>query len=695
MAQKINIYGVIGSEHAGISAKQVVKQLGSIAEGDDKDISLHINSGGGYVDDAVAIFNRLRAFAKEHDATITAHIDGLAASAATLVMLAAENIVMPANASMMVHQPWGMAIGSSEDMRKSADLLDMTEDSMVAMYAERTGLDSAEIRDLLAAETWMQAGDAKAFGFVDEVAEKDDEEIEALARLAVSVYQAAAKTSEKLKSYAKVPDELGRERVEVAPQPRIAASAELPADQENGTHKQNQAPEASSTENDEMEEQNDVTEAAQVKAERARIKGIYAACAKHDIDGEHIDRFVESDKTITEVKAELLDIVANRETPISSIRVERDESENRILGVQRAIEGRAGLLSREERAKDRGNRFNSMSLAEMAFAFDNSPNTYGSRFERLGRVLAAARTSDYWGANGRPSADIGITHSVSDFTNVLANVANKSLLLGWDDAPSTHEPWTNRGVLNDFRATTRAGTNLFPNLLEVEEGAEYQGAAMGDRGNTIQLATYGRTFGISRQALINDDLQAFTEVPRKMGMAARRTVNNTVYAVLTANDNLADGDPLFDAAHNNTSAIDIDADGLATLKAAMRTQTGPDTSEELNIQPRYLVVPAALEYTAQVLLNAGYISDGTTTISNVISGLELVVEPRLDASSATTIYMMADGSMYDTIEVAYLGGNDAPRLESKDGWRTDGAEFKVGIDFGVAVRDFRGMQRGT
>lgn len=706
MAKKLNIYGVVGSTLNGITAKQVVDQLKTFAESDDKDVELHINSGGGYVDDAVAIFNRLRSYAREHDATITAHIDGLAASAATLVMLAAEHISMPSNASMMVHSPWGLAIGTAEDMRKGADLLDMTEGSMVGMYSRRTGLDASEVRDLLSAETWMTADDAEAFGFVDAVAAEDDEgdEAEALARIAVATYQAQAREDSRLPTYAVLPDWARPSNNQRKPAVRAAASANQPADDE--PHSQPQEPDGSQAENPMSAENNPETvDLDAVKKETAaettaRVLAIQKVARAHNVADEFAEQLCKEGKTIEAAKAAMIDWLAENKPSTqaaSGIHVDVDEADNRLKAAQAAIEARVGLASAEDARNARQTRYGSMSLAEMMFAFAGSADPgIGGKKERVGAILASAsRTGDYYGAQGRPAADVGITHTVSDFTNLLANVANKSMMKGWDDSPSTFEPWTNRGTLPNFLQATRVGMNLFPNLLEVEEGAEYQGATMGDRGENIQLATYGRTFGITRQAIINDDLMGIMRAPRAMGAAARRTINNTVYAVLTTNANLSDGNPLFDAAHNNTSAIDWDADGLATLKAAMRTQTGPDTGEELNITPRYVVVPAALEHDVNVLLNASFVSDGTTTVSNVVNGYQSIIEPRLDADSESTGYLMADGNQFDTIEVAYLDGNDTPRIEQQQAWRIDGTEFKVGIDFGVAVIDYRGMQRGT
>ena len=126
------------------------------------------------------------------------------------------------------------------------------------------------------------------------------------------------------------------------------------------------------------------------------------------------------------------------------------------------------------------------------------------------------------------------THGTSDFTNLLADVATKSMLKGYDEAEETFQSWTSVGNLPDFKAAKRVDLNTFPSLAQVEPGAEYKYATIGDRGETIQLATYGSLFSITRQAIVNDDLDVFTRLPNKMGRAAIRTVGNLVYAVLSA-----------------------------------------------------------------------------------------------------------------------------------------------------------------
>jgi ATP-dependent Clp protease protease subunit len=136
--------------------------LGTVDE-----LHLHVNSPGGDVFAGQAIYSMLY----HHPARIVGHVDGAAASIASLVLMAANHIVMPANATMMVHSPWTVAMGNARELRRTADALEQAGEGMVAAYTARTGKEADEIRALLDAETWMTAAKAKELGFADEVEE--------------------------------------------------------------------------------------------------------------------------------------------------------------------------------------------------------------------------------------------------------------------------------------------------------------------------------------------------------------------------------------------------------------------------------------------------------------------------------------------------------------------------------------------
>lgn len=160
---EVAIYDEIGA--SGVSAKGFLAELGALPAGTPVD--LRLNSPGGSVFDAVAIYNAL----KRHAGTVTVWIDGIAASAASYIAMAGDEIVMPENAFLMIHDPSGLAMGTAGDMRAMAEALDKIAGSLVRGYAAKSGKPDDEIAALMAAETWFDAADAVAAGFADRLAD--------------------------------------------------------------------------------------------------------------------------------------------------------------------------------------------------------------------------------------------------------------------------------------------------------------------------------------------------------------------------------------------------------------------------------------------------------------------------------------------------------------------------------------------
>ncbi|MEI4234873.1 head maturation protease, ClpP-related [Roseovarius sp. D22-M7] len=160
---EVLIYDEIGAY--GVSAKGFLAELGALP--DDAPIDLRLNSPGGSVFDAVAIHNAL----SRHKGSVTVWIDGIAASAASYVAMAGDEIVMPENAFLMIHDPSGLVMGTASDMRDMAGTLDKIAASMRRGYAARSGKPEAEIAAFLAAETWFDAAEALAAGLATRLAE--------------------------------------------------------------------------------------------------------------------------------------------------------------------------------------------------------------------------------------------------------------------------------------------------------------------------------------------------------------------------------------------------------------------------------------------------------------------------------------------------------------------------------------------
>ena len=163
------LYGDINESFWGdtISAKEVTEHLADL---DAENINVYINSNGGVVDTAIAINNALR----RHKAKVTVNIDGIAASAATLITCAGDTVRMPKNALFMIHNPLTIAMGDSEEMRKQADVLEKYKNSIMETYLQKVNIDKEKLSELMDNESWLSAEEALKYGFIDEIIENVD-----------------------------------------------------------------------------------------------------------------------------------------------------------------------------------------------------------------------------------------------------------------------------------------------------------------------------------------------------------------------------------------------------------------------------------------------------------------------------------------------------------------------------------------
>jgi ATP-dependent Clp protease, protease subunit len=193
---EIWIYEFIGEDFwtgGGVTAKNFQKEIAEIKA---SQIDLHINSPGGEVFDGITIYNLI----KQHPANVTTYIDGLAASIASVIALAGNKVIMAENALYMVHNPSGMAIGTANDMRSLADVLDKVASTMVGTYVSKSGKSEKDVKALMDGETWMTAQEAKDFGFIDEIGAEMD--MAACAKFVPTMSKAGFK---------KIPKSIGRE----------------------------------------------------------------------------------------------------------------------------------------------------------------------------------------------------------------------------------------------------------------------------------------------------------------------------------------------------------------------------------------------------------------------------------------------------------------------------------------------------
>jgi len=286
-----------------------------------------------------------------------------------------------------------------------------------------------------------------------------------------------------------------------------------------------------------------------------------------------------------------------------------------------------------------------------------------------------------------PSRCMGaaLMSGASDLPLVLLNVARAAALQGYNEATETFRSWTTTGGASSFRAAKRAAAGQFPALDPVHEGAEIGTAVFAaGAGETVRLRSYAKLFLVSRAALLADDLDEVSRVPRLAGRAAARAVGDLAYAAVTTSPTMADGVALFHADHGNLLAgAAISAGSIAAMAAAISAQTvdGAPTRQRL----RFLLVPVALEFAAHAALAAIFGGAPPT--------IEVVADHRLDESSETAWYGAIDPRGGDAVELSYLNGAAAPTVEISRKFDTDGALFRVLIDACATPLDWRGLAK--
>jgi len=407
--------------------------------------------------------------------------------------------------------------------------------------------------------------------------------------------------------------------------------------------------------------------------------------------------------TVERAKDLILDAVANGYTPVNIAASEDTGSsyadvtareravpqriktgEDQIDKFSRAAEicvavQSNGVYTNDEWQEIRGSEFYSMKVSDLAREYLRITGRRGTggREDIIGMALKRDNS-----------------HGTGHFANILENVANKSMLAGFTEAPETWATWCQTRNVPDFKPASLLNTSLFSDLDLVRDNGQYEYGDMSDIKESITLATYGKLFSISRQALANDDLSALGDLPMKMGRSAARKIGDLAYSVLTTNGTMAqDSTALFDAATHANYVTAGAAPSVATIetgRTAMALQTDP-AGKTLGIRPAYIITPEALRSTANVLVTAEYDpagSAGTLTPNTVRGIVQAVSDHRLDTANSSGWYLAGAS---DTVIVGFLNGQQTPYLESKDGWNMDGVEYKVRIDAAAAAADFRSL----
>lgn len=644
-------------------------------------LTVRLNSGGGVATEGAAIHSVL----KSYPGTMTIIVEGIAASAASLLAMAANEIVMAEGSLMMIHDPSGMTIGPASVHRKTADELDVHGDEYASIYARRAGLSTDEMRTLMKEELWMGGEEAVERGFADATVKTDDEPA-----MAAFPYQKFASAPDHLVQMAKDKgwraDALRPIRAAVPAVTKEATMAVKEKTADKDTPKEVQT-DAAKPEAPEMD--------AKVKAtlDAAARREAVMSIAGARLTGTEIEEIVAKHSDPAEAKMAAVDLIADKriseEAPIitPSATVTADASEKKFDAMRDALAVTMFGGELEGAAKDFAGLTPKRLAIELAGGFKHGFSDY----DLIKKGMSA-----------RGVLMSGGFHSTSDFTYLTASTMNRALRSMYQSRPGTWRRISRIRSAADFRTlySVQAGGDF--SLQSINETGEYKNTILTDTGEQYAVARKGRKVTLSFEAVINDDMSAFSRIPMDFARGALNMESSTIWGLVNANGNMSDGNAFFDAAHSNidSSGAAISAASVGAARKAMWEQrtVGADATGDdfIEATPDLLFVPPALEITALQFATATT-PDTDSNTNPFKNTLTPVTEARLGAAVTggdDAAWYLFD-SQLPPVEAAFLQGFEAPMIEAMEKIDPDGVCVIARHIFGAGLVEYRGAYKNV
>lgn len=431
------------------------------------------------------------------------------------------------------------------------------------------------------------------------------------------------------------------------------------------------------------------TRSAAASEERARIKGISAHCRALGLSQSIADALIEENVDLaTAGQRALVEWEkAQPANPNPTVQQVQDDKEKTRSAMTNALVLRitpnAASVMGEENVRA-AHDFKGMSLLRLA----------EESLIRSGISTRGLSTREI--AKGALGAKVRGAHHTSDFPLLLVDSFTRTLRAQYVLYPRTFEAWARRSTMPDFREITRVQlSGLIGNFDEVQELGEYKAGTFSEASEKYKLAKFGKIVGISWEAIINDDLSAFTRVPQAFAMKAAQKQSDLVYGIMTGNPTMGDTIALWNAAtHKNytSTGTALSETSLDVAYQLFRTQKSIE-GDFLNLAPKFLIVGPKNELIARKLTSTNYTPAKQTDISvAALTGLQLIVEPRITDYSW---FLVADPAMIDTVEYAFLDGEEELFIEQKEGFDADALQIKARMVFGTKAIDWRGMYKNA
>ena len=419
---------------------------------------------------------------------------------------------------------------------------------------------------------------------------------------------------------------------------------------------------------------NSVAIEAAIKSERQRSVDIRHCVRAAGLDDAVAESMITEGVQIDAARKSVIDQLAQRQAAaptVQHVSIVEDASDKRQACLEAALEARVGLGEWTEQAKSE----RSSSMLDMA---KESLSRSGANVVGMSKSEIAHRAM----------------HSTSDFPLLLSNIARKSLQGAYEAEAQTWRPLARQRNLSDFKPVFEVAINgqILPE--ELSEGGEYKAATVTESQTSWSLKSYAKKIRVTRNLIINDDLDALSRIPQMIGRGMSLFESNQMWALLTSNPTMGeDSKVLFHADHDNSGTGAIGVDALSDARFAMRNQSDP-AGNRVNLGAKYLVIPTALETAAEQFL-APFTPAQIGNVNPFSGKLQIIAEPRLDDASSTAYYVTADPSQVDMLVYGYLEGEAGPQVTTLDERDPDGTTILARLDFGASVLNHRGFYKST
>ncbi len=666
-AADIRIDGPIGESlwQETVTARAFAGELNGLK---GRELTIYINSPGGSVMDATAIYNALQ----RHDRPVSVIVDGWALSAASLIAMAGQTLTMGSGSLLMLHNPSTAVFGNAADHRKVADVLDTVGAGMRDAYIAKTGADEATVAGWLDAETWFTADEAIAAKLAD------------------------AKT-ERTQPFSPAPPTAHFKNLPTA----IAATFKSPKEKPMPPVE----PVAQFAELQSSKTEAETIEAA-VKVERTRVANITALLPQiikiQPSERESLtalaNTLIASGSSIEAARKQFLEALGNASP--GPLAAGQGCNPTGVGGGMRPV-----VMGLDETDKFRAAATGALLIRAGLAKNDPANGLRGMGMSRIAEICAqrAGVNVATFGQNEMALVKAAITHTTSDFPVILENVLNKTLLEAYAAAPDTWRQWCAVGSVGDFRPYKRLRLGSFGNLDPLGEGGEYKHKAIPDASaESVSIDTKANIITLSRKAIINDDLGAFVRLAQMMARAAARSMEADSYGLLTSNPALdSDSTALFHANHSNYhtsgNAAAITMTSLDAARAAIKLQKDRSGNEYIGItEPFILLCPVAKAGAARTANESEFDPDTANKLNrtNITRGIfsAIVDTPYL---SGTGWYLLADPAQFPTFEMLFLNGQETPFSDRIEQQNVDGVTWLIRHDYGVNVVDYVGAYHNT